>query len=89
MKTNSHTFLHALKLWLIWNVLADLSLAIIIGSGWQLTEHPGGDAHSFYCCLLIYPPLGSPIVGLIQWLAFINRIKHSYMWILTTALGYT
>lgn len=89
MQKKSHTFLHALKLWLIWMLLCELSLA---GFGWiwlTLEQSGSGDAHSYYFGLLCFPPLGSPIVGLIQSLAFIHRIKHSYMWILPTALGYT
>lgn len=96
MEKKNHTFLYAMKLWLIWNVVADLSIVIIIGGPIAL-EMLYTDAVDIFSPSLmpflisrLLLPLGSVlIVGLIQWIAFIHKIKHSYWWIVATALGWS
>lgn len=93
MEKKNHTFLYAMKLWLIWNVLADLSLVIFIVGNmaiYMVAQFAGyvPDVLLFSIYLLI-PMLLSLIVGLIQWIAFKSRIKHAYWWILATALGWS
>lgn len=78
MEKKSPTFLHALKLWLIWNIVADMSLVVFVVGFVYAPDIP---------IPLVLVGI-SLVVGMIQWLAFIPRIKHSYWWILATALGW-
>lgn len=89
MEVKNNTFLHALKLGLIWNALVDLSLAVflvllIIAFAYSMGGPGVSDSISILCLVL-----GSLAAGLIQWNAFWNRIKHAYWWILATTLGWS
>ena len=94
MKKQNQTFLHALKLWLIWNVLVDLSLVILVGftiiTILPLSQELGYSPDSeIFPVIMLGFLVGSLFAGLIQWPAFIHRIKQSYDWIFATALGYS
>ncbi len=97
MESNGHTLLRAVKLWLIWNLLADSSLVIslvffamvlvLISCSTDYFIFLGNYAPQIVFLLILV--LGSLFAGLIQWLAFIDRIKQSYAWIIATTLGYS
>jgi hypothetical protein len=84
------TFLHALKLWLFWNVIADLSLVVFVVPIWiamWLPELGYESDMSIFSPRFLGLLLGGILMGLIQGIAFMNPINRAYWWTLATALG--
>jgi len=90
VEKKSHTFFQALKLWLIWNLIADLSLVVFVVPNWIAMWLP---ELGYQSDNLIFSPrflgllLGGILMGLIQGIAFMNPINRAYWWTLATALG--
>jgi len=90
MEKNNHNFLHALKLWLFWNVIADLSLVVFVVPVWiamWLPELGYESDMSIFSPRFLGLLKGGILMGLIQGIAFMNPINRAYWWTLATALG--
>jgi hypothetical protein len=95
MQKKSHAFLHALKLWLIWNALADISLVIFVviiyvtfAAGFAISMNEDSPIAIDATILLLGFVCAPLMIGLLQRIAFNHRITNSYWWIFATALGW-